>query len=175
MAASPAALTMSVENYLANSFRPDVEFVDGAIEERNVGEWDHGKLTLALARLLEDHEMEWGVRVCLEVRVQVATTCFRVPDVCVADAQFPREQIVRRAPLLCIEVVSPRDRVTEIFNRAKDYHRMGVQRVWVLDPETGKVWVSTPDGVAEHAGGVLTVPGAMIAFDPADAFARAAR
>jgi Uma2 family endonuclease len=173
MAASPSALTMSVEEYLNTTFRPDVDYVDGVIEERNVGEWDHGALTLAIARLLQDRQQEWGVRVAPEVRVQVLPTNFRIPDVCVVDARYPREQIVRRPPLLCVEVVSPRDRLARLVQRAKEFHAMGVGDVWIFDPQTGKVWVSTPGALAEHAGGELTVLGTAIAFDPQAAFALA--
>jgi hypothetical protein len=30
-----------VEEYLRSSFKPDAEYIDGQIEERNVGENDH--------------------------------------------------------------------------------------------------------------------------------------
>ena len=43
---------------------------------------------------------------------------------------------------------------------------MGTGQVWVFDPETQKVWVSTADGVTEWAGGVLRVPGMRIELDP---------
>ncbi len=44
MATAAVATRMSVEEYLRTPFRPDVDFVDGVIEERNLGEWDHAWL-----------------------------------------------------------------------------------------------------------------------------------
>ena len=32
---------ISVEEYLNTTYRPDVEYVDGEIQERNLGEFDH--------------------------------------------------------------------------------------------------------------------------------------
>lgn len=175
MSASPTTLTMSVEEYLSTAFRPDVDYVDGHIEERNLGEWDHGRLQAALLRLLENREMDWGVNVAPEIRVQVSATRFRIPDVCVTDARFAVEQVIRRPPLLCVEVVSPEDRLTRVFERARDFHSMGVTRVWIFDPATGKVWVSSPNGVEEHLAGELSVPETRIVLDPQTAFDRAAR
>ncbi len=35
---------MSVREYLSTSFRPDCDYVDGEVVERNVGEYDHARL-----------------------------------------------------------------------------------------------------------------------------------
>jgi hypothetical protein len=39
---------ISVSEYLKTTYRPDCDFVDGRIEERNVGEHDHAALQAAL-------------------------------------------------------------------------------------------------------------------------------
>ncbi len=33
-----------VEEYLQTSYRPDVDYIDGELIDRNVGEWNHGRL-----------------------------------------------------------------------------------------------------------------------------------
>ncbi len=35
---------VSVEEYLRTSYRPDRDFVDGIVEERNLGEYEHSRL-----------------------------------------------------------------------------------------------------------------------------------
>ena len=35
---------LTLEEYLRTSYRPDCEFVDGVLEERNVGEYEHSNL-----------------------------------------------------------------------------------------------------------------------------------
>ena len=166
---------MSVEEYLRTHFRPDVDLVDGVIEERNVGEWDHAGLQSILDRMLGAHEEEWNVYSSTELRVQTSASRFRVPDVCVTDARDATEQIRTKALLLCVEVKSPEDRLPRMLERVKDFHRMGVGTVWVFDPETQGVWVSTMDGVTEWGGGVLRVPGTQVALDPEIAFERMMR
>ena len=34
---------ISVAEYLSTSYRPDCDYVDGEVQERNLGEYDHGK------------------------------------------------------------------------------------------------------------------------------------
>jgi Uma2 family endonuclease len=45
------------------------------------------------------------------------------------------EQILTKPPFLCIEILSPEDRITRILQRINDYLEMGVANVWVLDPK----------------------------------------
>ncbi len=174
MATAAVAVRMTLEEYLHTTFRPDVEFVDGVIEERNVGEWEHGGLQGILTRMLGAIEEEWGVFVTPELRTQTGATRFRVPDVSVIDARDKVNRWITTAPLLCVEVLSPEDRLNAMLKRVKDFHGMGVGQVWIFDPEAEKVWISTQDGVAEWNGGALTVPETKIELDPAVAFAKLA-
>jgi hypothetical protein len=34
-----SATAVSLSEYLQTDYRPDVDFIDGELEERNVGEW----------------------------------------------------------------------------------------------------------------------------------------
>jgi hypothetical protein len=81
---------VSVREYLTTSYRPDCDYVDGRIEERNVGEFDHSLLQSLLTHLFMNHREEWGVIPLPDVRVQVKPTRFRVPDVTVLRAGTPR-------------------------------------------------------------------------------------
>jgi Uma2 family endonuclease len=162
---SHLAKLISVEEYLNTSYRPDVEYVDGEIQERNLGEFDHADLQLALGTLLRNRQRDWTIRVVVEVRVQVAPTRFRIPDVCVLAAGLERERIIRHAPLLCLEVLSPRDRLNAMRKRVQDFLDMGVAEVWIFDPETRTAYVckgdlSTP--MTEHQSGTLRLAGTAI-------------
>jgi Uma2 family endonuclease len=52
MATATSTPYLSVEEYLHTVYRPDVDYVDGRIEERNVGEFDHADLQTYIATLL---------------------------------------------------------------------------------------------------------------------------
>jgi Uma2 family endonuclease len=156
---------ISVEEYLNTSYRPDVEYVDGEIQERNLGEFDHADLQAALSTLLRVRQQDWSIRVVVEARVQVKPTRFRVPDVCVLAAGFAREQIIRRAPLLCLEILSPEDRLNAMRKRVQDFLDMGVAEVWIFDPKTRMAYVCSGDlatPMTEHPSGTLRLAGTPI-------------
>jgi Uma2 family endonuclease len=146
---------ISVETYLASSFRPDCDYVDGHIEERNLGEWGHSEIQGELLAYLLGRYRKDGVRVMPELRVQVKPQRFRIPDICVL-LKDPGEKVLTKPPFLCIEILSPEDRMTRIEERINDYLDMGVPYVWVLDPQTRKASFATSTaGLREVTGGVL--------------------
>jgi Uma2 family endonuclease len=48
----------------------------------------------------------------------------------------PVEQILTRAPLACIEILSPEDTLRRMQERIDDYRSFGVANIWILDPAT---------------------------------------
>ena len=56
-----------VEVYLRSSYEPDAEYVDGKIEERPMGEFDHASWQLAILTWFWQHEREWNIRVLPEI------------------------------------------------------------------------------------------------------------
>lgn len=163
---------VTVEEYLHTVYRPDVDYVDGRIEERNLGEYDHSSLQSILNVIFGIHEKDWGVKVRPELRTQTGATRFRVPDLAIISADAPREQILRTPPLLCIEILSPEDRWKRVEARIQDYFTMGVPVVWVFDPEQRTVTVLERSGArTEHREGTLTLAGTPVAIPIADVFA----
>lgn len=138
--ATTTAATISVEEYLHSSYEPDVEYIDGQIEERNVGEIEHSALIAAIMQLFLQHAKEWQVRVLPDVRTQVSPTRFRVPDIVICSRSSQDKRIVRETPLVIIEVLSPEDRISHYHQRIADYRTMGVKAIWVVDPETRRGW-----------------------------------
>jgi Uma2 family endonuclease len=110
---------------------------------------------MLLSHFLCDREREWAILVALAQRVQVGPTRFRVPDITVI-AGSTDGQIIRKPPFLCIEILSPRDRMVEMQERIDDYLGFGVRYVWVINPKTRQTWVYTPNGLQESRNGVLT-------------------
>jgi Uma2 family endonuclease len=127
-----------VEVYLKSSdYEPDAEYVDGEIEERPMGQWDHASWQQAIQKWFWARELQWGVRVRPELRVRVAPSRFRVPDVTLVDADRPVEQIITHPPLAVFEVLSPEDTVKRLNRKLEDYAAMGIPQIWVVDPENG--------------------------------------
>jgi Uma2 family endonuclease len=149
---------VTVEEYLQTSYRPDCDYVDGRIEERNVGEYDHGLLQLLLGNIFVNNRDAWSVRAVTDVRVQVSRSHFRVPDLSVLRANAPREQILSHPPLIAIEILSPEDRLSRFQARIDDYLAFGVENIWILDPERRTAWTATEAGLQIVHNGELTVP-----------------
>jgi Uma2 family endonuclease len=145
---------VSVEEYLHTSYRPDCDYVDGKVQERNLGEFDHGSTQSEIVFYLRSR---YGLRrrVITELRVQVKPARFRVPDICVLANDAPREQIITFPPVLCIEVVSPEDRMARYLDRIRDYFEMGVPECWIVDPGARKGWIATPGQLTEATDGIL--------------------
>ena len=137
---------IGVREYLSTSYDPDCDYVDGVVMERNVGEYDHARLLRALIVHFHSHRREWGVHVFPGLRVQVSSTRFRVPDVCVVAGPNPTEQILTQPPFICIEILSPEDLFTAMQEKIRDYLNMGVPYVFIIDPRAREAWRCTPDG-----------------------------
>jgi len=136
-----------LEEYLGSSYRPDREYVDGEIRERNVGKWEHARLQWLLAAWFCAHEKQWGITGSTEQRIRVSEKRVRVPDLVVLTAGTQPDVLVD-PPLLVIEILSPDDSYSDTQERALDYSEMGVETVWIIDPKTrtgrmcsGRDWV----------------------------------
>jgi Uma2 family endonuclease len=147
---------VSLSEYLDTSYRPDCEFLDGKLLERNVGEWDHSRLQMLLSFYLCAREKQWGIVVVPEQRVQVKPTRFRIPDISVLTATPPPDtQILASPPFLTIEILSPGDRMTEMQERISDYLEFGVQYVWVINPRNRQSFIYSKNHFEEVKDGVL--------------------
>jgi Uma2 family endonuclease len=139
---------VTIQQYLSTAYSPDCDYVDGEVQERNLGEFDHAWLQCAVIAYFYTRRKEWGICVVPEQRVQVSPTRFRIPDVCVVLGQ-PKDQIFREPPFICIEILSPEDRISRVNERVSDYFKFGVPYVWILDPQTRKAWRCTPGAMIE--------------------------
>ncbi|WP_419805044.1 Uma2 family endonuclease [Terriglobus sp.] len=136
------ATLISVAEYLATSYRPDCDYIDGEIQERNLGTRPHSQLQFLLAKWFDQHFDTLGCSALPEQRVRVTPGRFRIADVCVVPADNSDAFIIETTPLACIEVLSPEDRLSRIQDRIDDYTAMGVPNIWVVDPLDHAAWVA---------------------------------
>ena len=165
------AVHIPVSEYLRTVYRPDCDYVDGEVLERNLGEQTHGLVQKMISAIFTLNRRSWGLRCITELRVQVRPTRYRIPDVCVVSASEPIVPILTRPPMLCVEVLSPEDRFQRIVTRCGEYLAMGVPYVWIIDPATRECWTLTAAGGAlpmlEEA---FTLPGTPVRVAIADIF-----
>jgi Uma2 family endonuclease len=170
MAATAVVPFVSVEEYLHSDPQPDVDYVDGVLEERNLGEVDHADLESELITIFRVNRDRWNIKSFTEARVQVSPTRYRIPDVCVMPPTWERTKIVREAPLLCVEVKSEGFTLKKERTRAQDYLNMGVREVWIFDPEKRTAYILRGDEMIEQGEGVLKLSGTAIELDLAALF-----
>jgi Uma2 family endonuclease len=110
-----ATAQVSVEEYLRRTEKPYCEYVDGVQNPKPTPTTLHGLIEFMLCLLLRKQ----GVEV--------------IPDVIAAPAlqrPYPTEPV-----LLCVEILSPDDRVGAMLAKCEQYHARGVPFCWVIDPE----------------------------------------
>jgi Uma2 family endonuclease len=158
-----AQTLVSLEEYLKTSYSPDREYRDGVVVERNVGNKAHSELQAALAWYFRNRRKEWQIKVYTELRIRVRKDWFPIPDVCVYSLPAPEEDIPTRPPLLWIEILSPDDRMPDVWRKADELLANGVPNVWIIDPETLESELRTPGGIKIHVPDkTLRLPGSPI-------------
>ena len=150
------ATSVPLDEYLNTSYSPDCEYVDGEIVERNLGEAEHSLLQILLGAWFVNNRKRLGITAYVEQRVQVKARRFRIPDVTVVVGQGPKKGIIKEPPFLCIEVLSPDDRQTQVRAKVADYLEFGVSWIWVIDPSTKLATIYTAEGGVEIRDGILT-------------------
>ncbi|MGB8132428.1 MAG: Uma2 family endonuclease [Candidatus Angelobacter sp.] len=165
--------SISVSEYLHSSYSPDRDFVDGRVEERNVGEHDHAAVQAALILWFGQRQDEWNIEVLPEQRIRISATKFRVPDICLVSLDQPVEQILTKPPLACIEILSPEDTLRRMQERIDDYRQFGVPNIWVLDPATQRGYDCQSSGFLDATE--FSIAGTPIRLSLSELFARIRR
>jgi Uma2 family endonuclease len=141
-----ATTQIALSEYLQTTYRPDQEYVDGELRERNVGKTEHARVQALLAAWFVAHEQDWQVLVTTEQRVRVAADRVRIPDVTLVRPGALSEDVLSAPPLCVIEILSPDDTYSRTWEKAQDYRKMGVENIWLIDPGTRSGQASTSHG-----------------------------
>lgn len=161
---------VSVEDYISTNYEPDCEFDDGIVVKRNVGEFEHSFLQSILATVFNVNMDPWGVFALTEQRVQIKSTKFLIPDVCVLQVGAHADPIIVEPPLIAIEIMSPEDPSRRLANKAVEYLDFGIKHVWVIDPNARVAFRGTHSGLERIADGEFLVPETPIVIRTAELF-----
>lgn len=127
---------MDVDEYLHTSFDgADCEYLDGEVVERNMGQLEHGDVQSALSSLLRRLRRTLGIRVATEVRIPIHSRRYRIPDIAAWRDDNIGTGIPSVPPFLAVEILSPEDRMVRMVPKIEEYLSIGVEWVWVIDPE----------------------------------------
>ena len=120
-----------MEDYLNTSYDPDVEYVDGALLERNVGDWPHSLIQSNILFALRTKYPH--LKPVPSLRAQTTPTRFRLPDVTVL-REAPEGRYLTGVALIAIEILSEADPLSAIMEKLQEYDERGIPNIWVIDP-----------------------------------------
>jgi len=157
MAANPVGY-VSLEEYLTTEYEPDCDYVDGVLEDRNVGKQKHGETQLLLGAWLLSQRATHGKKPITEQRVRISSGRVRIPDVCLIEPN-DRDETIQRPPALWVEILSPDDRFSRVARKLQEVLDFGVPTIWIVDPYDREAWIGTRDsGIVEAKDHVLRCP-----------------
>jgi Uma2 family endonuclease len=133
---------MSVEEYLALSEKPYFEYLDGVLRQKAMPTRKHGKMEFRLLTLIEQS----GFDATPEQTVKLSERRYLVPDIAVQRVGEIEDPYPTKPVFLCIEILSPDDRLADTVVKCEEYQAWGVPFCWIVDPEEKKCW-------EYHAGG----------------------
>ncbi|MGA2143524.1 MAG: Uma2 family endonuclease [Bryobacteraceae bacterium] len=168
MAALPNAPLVSVEEYLNTRYDPDVEFVDGVLVERNVGDWLHSLIQSNILFALRRKYPH--LKVVAELRSSVTGTRYRLPDVCVL-LEAPKTRYLLDAAFLVVEVLSESDAMSVVIEKLKEYAGKGVQNIWLIDPRLQAMCMYRPPALAEIEGDIISTADGSVELSRGEIFA----
>jgi Uma2 family endonuclease len=156
-----AATIVTVEDYLHRTEKPYCEYLDGVLRPKAMPTKLHALIQKILMTLLDRQ----GVEALAEVHVRLSPTKYLIPDVIAApeiQSPYPTEPV-----LLCVEILSPEDRVGAMLAKCEEYHAWGVPFCWVIDPEKHTAWQYHAGNDPERIdrGGTLTAGDLRVSLD----------
>ena len=151
------SISVPVEEYLRTTYHPDMEYVDGELVERHVGEHKHSLLQTEVVLELGPRQRARGFRVLTEQRLRVLGTKhrYRIPDVCVMALPYHSEPVLATPPQLAVEILSPDDETAELLAKVADYLRFGVAHIWIANPYKHTLQEADGEGIRYCADLVL--------------------
>jgi Uma2 family endonuclease len=166
MAAVPNPPLVAVDEYLNSSYRPDMEYVDGVLVERGMPTIAHSLLQRVLIRHFAQHESRLRFLTLPEVRTQIVERAkYRIPDVMLCPVPLPTGKVVTSVPWAVIEILSPDDKLPEQLERFRDYQRIGVRQVVLLDPENLIAFRFEDGSLLQTRFTSLDLPSGSVPFD----------
>ncbi len=128
-----------LEEYLTQIDNTRSEYVDGVLIDKPAPTWMHGVLQAWIAVLIMRRFPQYVAAAKAHPRLR--DTEFRLPDIAVQFRDVAcKESYAQQPPVVCIEILSPEDRLGATFAKCERYHGWGVPVCWVVDPMRRRAW-----------------------------------
>jgi Uma2 family endonuclease len=171
MALAPTTPLVSVDEYLNSSYRPDMEYVDGALVERGMPTIAHSLLQMILIEYFSQYRKALRFLPLPEVRTQIIERArYRIPDIMICPLPLPAGKVVTSIPWAVIEILSPDDRLPDQLQRFRDYKQIGLGHMVLLDPEMLIAFRFEDGSLLQTQFTSLDLPSGSLPFDTAALF-----
>ncbi|MCY4080363.1 MAG: Uma2 family endonuclease [Caldilineaceae bacterium] len=150
------------------------ELIDGVIVRMSLAGGLHGFIELTLALLVGGFIKEREVGFCMvgEVGIYIRHEPDRIRGADLAVWSYaklpdgPPAGFVEVAPDLIVEILSPNDPWAEIHQKINDYFSIGVDTLWIVDPDEETVFVyrTASQRTALRSGDTLAGTGPLTGF-----------
>jgi Uma2 family endonuclease len=149
------------------------ELIDGRIVPMAPTGGEHGNiesnLTTELKVFVRQHQLGWVMSGEVGIYTRRTPDRVRGADVLFISKERASERpagFLKTAPDLVVEVISPTDRWQDIQQKIEEYFAIGVQWVWVVEPENRavRVYRSTTELQKLAEGDTLIGEGALAGF-----------
>jgi Uma2 family endonuclease len=135
MASVPKPLTIEEFHRCYSGKKPYYEFWFGEAIQKSMPTWLHG----VLQRILGEFLVRAGYKTGSEVELRIDPDWEPVPDLIATRKKV--EQPYPTTPVeIVIEILSPDDRMMHVLQKCRHYSRIGITKVFVLDPEGRQAW-----------------------------------
>jgi len=118
-------------------FNERYELIEGRLVEKPMPKYEHGYISRLLLRAYDRFDMEEKIGVMLaEVSVRVRDNYTPTPDLSfwTTERKPARKISIAPTPNLAIEIQSEGQAVKDLYAKASEYLRAGVELVWVIEP-----------------------------------------
>ena len=135
MAAGTQLLTLEEFRLRYGNEKPYYEYWFGEAIQKAVQTTAHGVLQQILCFLLRT----LGYKAGSEIELRIDPDWQPKPDVLASLARLERPYPTKPVEMV-MEVLSPTDAMSRVYEKCQNYERIGIQQIFVLDPEFRKAW-----------------------------------
>ncbi|MFN0107122.1 MAG: Uma2 family endonuclease [Bryobacteraceae bacterium] len=135
---SPTTTLMPVDEYLRLTCKPNCEYRDGVLTQKAMPTSEHSQVQFQVNTLIRTHFPQF--KAGPEQTVRLSESRYLIPDVAVQRTDRIQRPYPTEPIHLCVEVLSPDDRFSEVIAKCEEYQAWGVPMVWIIDPVNLVAW-----------------------------------
>jgi len=138
MATAVPFLTLEQFDEIYEGQKPYYEYWFGQAVQKSMPTSLHGTTQILVGALL----MARGWKVASEVKLKLSSFANPVPDL-IANPKPIESPYPTKPFALCVEILSPGDDLSRLFQKCAHYLDWGIQTVWIIDPDQRKAYCMT--------------------------------